>query len=547
MPHRPVRLPHLTLFTGKHCSLCDVAKGTLEEVRKKAPFKLSYYNISRPDGEDPDEYNRTAWRRLYQYDIPVLHLHPEGDTSLKALSGKKGLGGRVAKHRIDKDKLEKLVKEWTAKLNEADDDEPPLFLVTASPSAIVDDSHYASFGLGFSYDYHVPSPPRDLSRPSHDPSTSLVILGERRSPTPPPASSTGPGSNLNHLWPSKACFNCLDPSHSLNACPFRHDHDTIAVNRERHRAQRNSLSLLARTVAESGTSTPKRLSAATPAAQAEPSQRTRFLSYLERFRPGVVSSELRDALGMGGDSARYETQEWPWMGRIRENGYPRGWTWVEGETDPFERMRTRTLELLSADGEDGELSDLDEVDLLEMFGDSPTSPQRSTSPPPPATASSPKTTALPPVDLDLPPAPLPLPPPPPPPPSAPPPSPPGSPPPLPPPPPPPPCFAPPPLPPDSPPPLPPNPPPPLPSEPPPPLPPQWRVHLVDYRTSLFDSRTHWVAFSPVDYYASFNRAAPQRGTEELRGKLEAKTGPVGAGEGEGEEEDMELGSDSDEE
>ncbi|GAA5856410.1 hypothetical protein JCM8547_008731 [Rhodosporidiobolus lusitaniae] len=119
MPPRLPRVPTFTLFTGPHCSLCDVAKADLAELRKKVPFNLNLYNIKRLAGEDPDEYNRTAWRRLYQYDIPVLHLHPAGDQTLEALSGKKGLGGRIAKHRIDKDKLEKQIREWTSKLNEA--------------------------------------------------------------------------------------------------------------------------------------------------------------------------------------------------------------------------------------------------------------------------------------------------------------------------------------------------------------------------------------------------------------------------------------------
>ncbi|GAA5830584.1 hypothetical protein JCM11251_002521 [Rhodosporidiobolus azoricus] len=565
-PRSPTRLPSLTLFTGNHCSLCGVAKDALEEVRQKAPFHLSYYNISRPVGEDPDEYNRTAWRRLYQYDIPVLHLHPPGDTSIEGLSGKKGYGGRVAKHRIHKDKLEKLVKEWTAQLNQensplpsapppappseivvdvaqnstapsaalerscspsdASDDEPPLFLVTASPSAIVDDSHYASFGLGFSYDYHAPSPPASAQRAS-DFSAALLVLGERCSPSPPLASSAatpGPGSNLNHLWPSRSCFNCLDPSHSLGACPFRHDPDTIAVNRERYRAQRNSLSLFARTRGASGTSTPQRLAEATPASQSEPTERSRFLSYLERFRPGVVSRDLQVALGMGGDKAEYETQEWPWMWRIRENGYPRGWSWVEGETDPFELMRVRIVSHAVGDGGDDGISDLDDVELLEIYGEpSSPSPTSSSLPSPTSAAICPDPPPLRPLPKTPPPPPTPeLPPPP----SPPPPPPPNG----------------------SPPPPPPDPPPPLPSEPPPPLPPQSRVHLVDYRTVLFDSRTHWVAFSPTDYYASFNRPVPpprvaaDGGVEKsLRGEdVEGKQ------EVEDEEEDMELGSGSDE-
>ncbi|GAA6041677.1 hypothetical protein JCM8097_003080 [Rhodosporidiobolus ruineniae] len=646
MPPRPPRLPSLTLFTGNHCSLCDVAKADLAEVQKKAPFNLRLYNISRRADEDPDDYNRTAWRRLYQYDIPVLHLHPPGDTTLEALSGKKGYGGRVAKHRIDKDKLEVLVKEWTRKLNEGEegqeqrsgspdsaqappskrlrltappvlveddneDEEPPLFLLTASPSAIVDDSHYASFGAGFSYDYHVPSPPSSPTCAAETP--SLVILGARRTPTPPLADSAapGPGSNLNHLWPTKACFNCLDPSHALNSCPFRHDPSTIASNRERFLAQRHSLSLLSRSLASSGTGTPKRLAQATPAAQNQPSDRTRFLSYLERFRPGIVGPELRDALGLGGEQARYEAGELPWMGSIREHGYPRGWTWGEGEGDPLDRMRDRIVQLTSGGGDDGELSNLDEVDVLEVYGEddedstsvtehqgsatlvgepeqASVSPARSSSSPrrtatadavlpasalptavsssserlPPATLASTRSlpllppsassaptpsSAAPTLPVPAPPPSLPASPPPPPPPSSPPP--------------PPPPGSPPPPPPGSPPPLPPNSPPPLPAPPP-----STRFRLVDFRTSLFDSKTHWIAFSPEEYYAGFNRPEPPADERERAMRLRAeRTAAVAAGarelgpaperidsdrqpeRGEEEEEDMELGSGSDEE
>lgn len=60
-------IPHLTLFTGTHCSLCDDMKEVLEA--ETTPFTLAMYNI-RDDTSPNVEY----WRRKYQYDIPVLHL-----------------------------------------------------------------------------------------------------------------------------------------------------------------------------------------------------------------------------------------------------------------------------------------------------------------------------------------------------------------------------------------------------------------------------------------------------------------------------------------
>ncbi|ORY90708.1 hypothetical protein BCR35DRAFT_261370, partial [Leucosporidium creatinivorum] len=112
--------PHLTLFTGgSECSLCDVAKADLAAVQKRAPFQLSLYNIRRKEGDDPEYYDRQAWRRLYQYDIPVLHLSEAEDFDSLAgrTKGKVLKGGRVMKHRIDQEKLVELVQGWTEKLN----------------------------------------------------------------------------------------------------------------------------------------------------------------------------------------------------------------------------------------------------------------------------------------------------------------------------------------------------------------------------------------------------------------------------------------------
>jgi len=61
--------PHLTLFTGTHCSLCDDMKEVLETVRHTTPFTLALYNI-----RDDSAPNVAYWRRKYQYDIPVLHV-----------------------------------------------------------------------------------------------------------------------------------------------------------------------------------------------------------------------------------------------------------------------------------------------------------------------------------------------------------------------------------------------------------------------------------------------------------------------------------------
>lgn len=69
MPPRPssLRLPTLTLFTKEgSCSLCDVAKEDLKAIQRVAPFRLQLYDIAKQGPDDDLEYERTAWRRLYQ-------------------------------------------------------------------------------------------------------------------------------------------------------------------------------------------------------------------------------------------------------------------------------------------------------------------------------------------------------------------------------------------------------------------------------------------------------------------------------------------------
>ncbi|GAA5894893.1 uncharacterized protein JCM6883_002246 [Sporobolomyces salmoneus] len=532
---RSLKLPRLVLFTGgAECSLCEVAKQDLKLVQQRAPFQLSYYNIRKVPGEDPDSaYDRTTWRRLYQYDIPVLHLSQ--DDSFDSLAGRIGKGGRVMKHRIDKEKLESLIKEWTEQLNpgtttstrtstttqkqekEGKDSppltkrprlsptrsstpsSPPLFVITASPSAIVDDSHYASFGLGFSYDY----------ASSISNYTSLEILGEHTESTTISESEKeggGPGSLLNHLLPTKQCFNCSSPDHSLSNCPFRHDPITISQNRQLF--QENS---------SSSASNYHRLSdprnnPSLPINEFS-SESERFLSYHARFRPGSVSNELRTALGLdGGGDRGFVTEELPWMGRILREGYPSGWTWFDGELDPLERSR-RVIEKRGE--ERGEtVYEFEKIETLEIYDDEeeeergdidPVEEQRSGTTEDDLNLDPPDCKTLP----DSSSLPVPLPP-------------------------------------DPPPPLPSAPPPPLPPDPPPPLPPPLRslYRQVRYETHLFDSERHFVSFSPMRWYESLNKDEPERSrTMTIEGGRERM--PEG-GDGNGEEE-MNFGGESSDE
>ncbi|TPX36002.1 hypothetical protein SmJEL517_g01794 [Synchytrium microbalum] len=74
----------VTLFTkAGQCSLCDDAKEALQRVQKRVVFQV----------KEVDILQNPSWKRLYQYDIPVIHV----DDKL------------VQKHRVDEEKLYKIL------------------------------------------------------------------------------------------------------------------------------------------------------------------------------------------------------------------------------------------------------------------------------------------------------------------------------------------------------------------------------------------------------------------------------------------------------
>ncbi|GAC96580.1 glutaredoxin domain protein [Pseudozyma hubeiensis SY62] len=58
------------MYTGTDCQLCQVMQQQITKASEELPIQLSTYNIR--DDSLPDVH---AWRRKYQYDIPVLHLN----------------------------------------------------------------------------------------------------------------------------------------------------------------------------------------------------------------------------------------------------------------------------------------------------------------------------------------------------------------------------------------------------------------------------------------------------------------------------------------
>ncbi|KAK4052129.1 hypothetical protein OIV83_002423 [Microbotryomycetes sp. JL201] len=298
MNKRRSKLPSIakTSRSGAECSLCEVAKQDLAAVQRIAPFHLSLYNIRRQEGDDPDEYNRTAWRRLYQYDIPVLHRGRATDFS--ALAGRANthgqlIGGRVMKHRVDKDRLAQLSKHA---LRSEPPTEPTAFFVDLQPE-IVDGASRQAEHL---YDYIT------TGSDSYD---VIAILGE--SPQPAQAAALqGTG---------RACFNCRG-DHVLSECPFHHDKRIIAANRAIFREEESG-----RTLGSLGIA----------------SDTDKSRAFLQNFKPGRISADLYKALGMFGGS------DAPFYWKMRDFGYPPGW--VAGK-DPLEAVSDligRDLDLAS--------------------------------------------------------------------------------------------------------------------------------------------------------------------------------------------------------
>lgn len=75
----------ITLFTRPACGLCDEAKLVLARVQEERPFIYKEFNVM--------EAGHHVWRRLYQYDTPVVSL---SDLSLRGVA-RRGFYGAEAR------------------------------------------------------------------------------------------------------------------------------------------------------------------------------------------------------------------------------------------------------------------------------------------------------------------------------------------------------------------------------------------------------------------------------------------------------------------
>lgn len=90
----------LTLFTRANCSLCDVAKSKIAEVQGKRTVEYDEIDVMAA--------GQREWKKLYQYETPVLHVERVFHTYSKpnVVSDTKKLW-----HRFSAEDIEKLVDE----------------------------------------------------------------------------------------------------------------------------------------------------------------------------------------------------------------------------------------------------------------------------------------------------------------------------------------------------------------------------------------------------------------------------------------------------
>ncbi|KAI2787932.1 Glutaredoxin-like protein [Penicillium oxalicum] len=96
----PNYLTRLTFFTRAGCGLCDTAKNTVVQLRKRRPFEYIEKDIM-------DSRNK-CWKDVYEFDVPVLHIQSikDGLPQEAQLSD-----ARKLFHRWTEQELEKVVDE----------------------------------------------------------------------------------------------------------------------------------------------------------------------------------------------------------------------------------------------------------------------------------------------------------------------------------------------------------------------------------------------------------------------------------------------------
>lgn len=80
MTARLLQSCRITLFSREGCGLCTQARAVLSGVWDERPFAFKEVDITKPESQ--------AWRDIYEFDVPVIHIskanQPEEDASLSS-------------------------------------------------------------------------------------------------------------------------------------------------------------------------------------------------------------------------------------------------------------------------------------------------------------------------------------------------------------------------------------------------------------------------------------------------------------------------------
>ncbi|KAJ9240585.1 hypothetical protein DTO169E5_3917 [Paecilomyces variotii] len=87
----------LTLFTRAGCGLCDTAKHNVSKFLAQKPLHYSEVDIMEPGNK--------AWKDVYEFDVPVLHVQTETKANSELSDPKKLF------HRFTEQEVEEAVNE----------------------------------------------------------------------------------------------------------------------------------------------------------------------------------------------------------------------------------------------------------------------------------------------------------------------------------------------------------------------------------------------------------------------------------------------------
>lgn len=318
------RIPRLTLFSGPHCSLCD--------VRQYFSNLKASFNANMLDCEDRTRQSPT---------IGVLLAHFKCNQSLKISLGhiESVPAGYYQYPGQRPGKVEKEIclldtcspsrgqgdcQRSLGRTNGQSSSE------SVGPESIPDGHRYVRQASELILPIFT-----DLS-PYTNPWESFVIyertdtyvIGTRR--------ENEDEDDIDSTTQSR-CFNCGHPDHKVTECPIRANRELIALSRQYHAFYQGA----------HGLGNSQRF-------HTVEAWRQQRLDWLEEFEPGTIKGELlKDAISDGNDE---------WLKNISVWGYPLGWV---SHLDPRERVRDRIW-----NENDGDVvEELEAAEHFEIHGD----------------------------------------------------------------------------------------------------------------------------------------------------------------------------------